>query len=618
MGGTALRSATVSSVIPTLFRTRRAVLLTAAIGVLAGAAGWRVASLRGTPAASAPFSVDGLAAPPRSTEGRWFALSPDGRFIAFVRDDGGSPSAGPTLVRRDLDSGREQRLAGPAAGLVPDSPFVSPDAGTIGFLSRGDIMKVAAAGGEPTRICTCAATAAAGAAWLSDGSVVYGGRGRLRLRRADGSQRDVTRPSSQDGERSHLFPVVLPGDRVLLYTAERASPPRFEVRATNIDTGVTRSVVADAMSAQFMAPNLVVYVDGDGQVRATRFDPRRLRVTRPVVTPSLIVRGVDGEGAPFVLAQNGTIAYASTGGEQPLQHIRWVDRDGHEESVPLPARGYQAVRIDRAERAVLLDIREADANIWLWYPGQDHLSRLTTGARNFSAVWMADGRGLFFASNRDGDDNVYTLHADRVGQWARLFQSQRPTIPHVITPDGRTLLVRETRRRGVRFLAVDAERGDHPREVIPIGDQARSLSLSPDGQWTAFESTISGHSEIYVTPLANDPGTPIAISVGGGEGPLWSPTGDEIFFMNPLGELTRVEVRTQPTFSAGAPAPAFPAGYSTRHWLAGRRIRPFDLTPDGRRFLAVIRPSTGEDLQAPELITHWMAQPRWTWRDLLD
>jgi hypothetical protein len=74
------------------------------------------------------------------------------------------------------------------------------------------------------------------------------------------------------------------------------------------------------------------------------------------------------------------------------------------------------------------------------------------------------------------------------------------------------------------------------------------------------------------------------ISAAGGDGPLWAPTGREIFYQLGAGETTEmfaVPVQTTPTFSFGTGRRLFQGPY-----LSFLNLN-YDVSPDGRRFLMV-------------------------------
>jgi hypothetical protein len=74
------------------------------------------------------------------------------------------------------------------------------------------------------------------------------------------------------------------------------------------------------------------------------------------------------------------------------------------------------------------------------------------------------------------------------------------------------------------------------------------------------------------------------VSKGGGTGPLWARNGRELFYDVEPGTVMAVPVEAGATFRAGAPQMVVdgPYGYSglLPQW-------PYDVSPDGRRFVMI-------------------------------
>jgi hypothetical protein len=60
--------------------------------------------------------------------------------------------------------------------------------------------------------------------------------------------------------------------------------------------------------------------------------------------------------------------------------------------------------------------------------------------------------------------------------------------------------------------------------------------VSPDGRWLAFASDETGRDEVYV-PLFPGTGRKERVSVSGGSHPVWDPSGPELYFSSPDGNL---------------------------------------------------------------------------------
>ncbi len=108
-------------------------------------------------------------------------------------------------------------------------------------------------------------------------------------------------------------------------------------------------------------------------------------------------------------------------------------------------------------------------------------------------------------------------------------------------------------------------------EVFPV--------FSPDGRWIAYQSNESGAEQIHVRPFPG-PGGHWQVSTRGGQFPIWSRNGRELFFQSQAGQIMVTEYTAGGTsFDAGTPRV-----WSDRHLLGAMAVPMLDLAPDGKRF----------------------------------
>jgi hypothetical protein len=123
-----------------------------------------------------------------------------------------------------------------------------------------------------------------------------------------------------------------------------------------------------------------------------------------------------------------------------------------------------------------------------------------------------------------------------------------------------------------------------------------SAKLSPSGQWLAYVSDETRREEIYVQAFPT-PGAKLKISVNGGDLPVWSRDGNELFFIGLDHKLMAVEMKRDSVeggqFEAGVPRPLFDtrirSGYS---WFDvsedGRFLMPIQTEPSGSAAITVV------------------------------
>ena len=114
---------------------------------------------------------------------------------------------------------------------------------------------------------------------------------------------------------------------------------------------------------------------------------------------------------------------------------------------------------------------------------------------------------------------------------------------------------------------------DELNQVSPV--------FSPDGRWLAYMSLESGTLQVYVQPFPKT-GAKHRVTQQGGRYPLWSPDGTELFYINGP-QFMGIDIATEPAFSFGNEQALRIRGFLAAYGPT----RPYDITPDGQRFLMV-------------------------------
>jgi eukaryotic-like serine/threonine-protein kinase len=516
------------------------------------------------------------------------AISPNGQSVLYLAAEGRSPAS---LFVRRIDQVDAVPLRGAEFAAAP---FASPDGAWVGFLDRvnlAQLKKVSMQGGPPVALAVARNTIY-GAAWMPNDSIVIGVSGGPLCVVPPGGGEPTPVTTLDAGESEHLWPAVVPGTSVVLFTTNvGVRMPAVAGQLAAIDLATRRSVrfQLQGFHPRFVPPGFMVYATTDGSIRAVRFDPKTLTISG---TPVPVLEGVSIKGsgaAQFDVSSDGRLIYV-TGGSfiGATRSLTWTDRDGKETPIAAPVRSYFYARLSPDGARVSLDVREQEQNVWVWDLKRDSIMKLTDKPGQFQyCLWTPDGQRVVFASLGPKSELVQ-MRADGTGAIDQITDAASRKLtpyPNAITPDGQQVIFRALLAGSTNSdLYIASLSGDHAmKPLLATEHDERNAALSPDGKWMAFESDLSDHFEVYVRPFPNVEAGQFQISTNGGVKPLWSPTGREIFYVSNDNRMMAVPVDTARGFSAGKPTVLFDGS----SYFLGAVGRNFDVTPDGKRFVMI-------------------------------
>ena len=506
-----------------------------------------------------------------------FDISPDGRNIVYAE---GSELASQLYLRRVGDF-EAVAIPGTEGATMP---FFSPDGKWVVYRDPGrGLLKVALAGGVPAKILD--SFIGRGASWGSDGTiVVVVGSTQLTRVSEDGG---VPEPIVEAEPDSVFYsPQILPGNMEVLVTLARRDRDRVVV--VSLETGAVHTVLEGYRGARYVSSgHLIVSDPGTENLLAVRFDLGRLEAHgAPVVVVENVYASPRSGIAQFAVSETGTLVYAPSA--QGGHALVWVDREGHATEAWEPERGHHThPRVSPDGQRLAVDyFADGYRDIWVYDLSRGSRTRLTSvgGAESSGPGtrlpgWMPGGKRVsFFFASPDGASGLYTRAADGSDE-AESSLAGSGLYPLSWSPDGSTLLFSESQAsRGNDILTLSDGGDPTPFLSSPFNEVAPIFS--PNGRYIAYGSDESGRQEVYVQPYpAGD--QKWTISTDGGQEPLWSRDGRELFYRTGY-RMMVVDVRLSPGFEAGRPRLLFEEAYPT-----DASHRAYDIAPDGQRFLMI-------------------------------
>jgi len=546
--------------------------------LLAGAVGFMVLDqVRPDPAPPAPVHRLTIVLPEDAAwvdqSGSGMALSPDGRLLAYY----GRGAIGQRIYLRAMDR--------PDPVPIPESengarPVFSPDGRWIGFIGNSGFVKVSVAGGPLERVCRLGGYV--WLTWLESGSLVFAdGTGGLRQCSQSG---EVTTLLANDSIGTYNHPHGLPGDRGVLLTVRRGE--RDQLAVLDLGTGTVKPLNITGSSPRYVGTGHLAYGTPDGAVRAVRFD---LESLTPSGDPILLLQGVL-HWAQMAVSRNGTlvVAEASSG----ARSLELVDRAGRAERLTQEHREFSGPRFSPDGRHVAVSVGEAV--IWTLDRVQGTLTRLPADGASLRPAWSRDGRRIAYVRQVGSRLDLRIVSADGSSAPESLLVMPPGLTPwHVLfAPDGRSLVVRSVGGTGVRDIWL--KRGDSAALVPLLQSPANEVSpaLSPDGRWMAYASNESGRAEVYVRSFPGMSGR-YQVSLEGGEEPVWSPRGGELFYRSGAA-LIAAEFRGGDGFEVVRRTVLFS---SNEYGDLDGTYQDYDVSPDARHFVMVRRSMRMSQLQ---------------------
>jgi Tol biopolymer transport system component len=180
-------------------------------------------------------------------------------------------------------------------------------------------------------------------------------------------------------------------------------------------------------------------------------------------------------------------------------------------------------------------------------------SRLTTSRippLSGSPVWSADGTRVIYSAG----DRIVEKAANNTGGEEVVEVTTR--LPAEASRDGRFLLTVTPRTSDIWVLSLFGDRQSTP--YVQTEFQETQPRLSPDGRWLAYQSNESKRNEIYVVsfPKLTEKWQ---VSTDGGQAPVWSRDGRDLYYQGVNGKIMAVDVRPGTRFQFGVPKALFEA-----------------------------------------------------------
>jgi Tol biopolymer transport system component len=441
-----------------------------------------------------------------------------------------------------------------------------------------------------------------GCAWNRENVILFEKTGASPIFRVSASGGPIEQVTTLDrgrGEVGHWRPQFLPDGRRFLFLARAEPAHNSGIYVGSLDSKEVKRVADLEVPAYYARPGYLLFIR-ENVLMAQPFDVKALRTNGEPVPVGRDVQYVATWGsAAFSASDTGVLAYQ--GASPAARQLVWFDRSGRRVGTLGPDAEYgddprispdglrvATKRIDPATRS---------ADLWIYDVSRGIGSRFTfDAAREALPVWSADGKRLFFSSNKAGIGDIYEKAASGAGPETLLLKSDLWKEPMDVTSDGRWLafsVADPKTRADIWLLSLSGDRKSSSLIATPFLEaEAR---FSPDGRFLAYSTDETGKPEVVVQPFPPT-GEKWQVSTNGGRSPRWTAGGNELVYFEPPETRKVVSIRRSPSFQVSAPKDLF----------ATPNPQGSDVSRDGLRWLLNVR--TAETAPTPmTLVLDWTA-----------
>ena len=528
------------------------------------------------------------------------ALSPDGKYLAFVASTSGGT---PALWLRSRDTLTLRALPGTENGW---QPFWSPDSRYLAFgVPDGWLKKIDVTSGLVQTIA--AAAGAQSGSWSRDDVILLTLRTRraangagdaptiFRVSAAGGTPEPVTRLDPAHAETVHMGSQFLPDGRHFLFTA-RSTKAEFDgvVYAGSLDSPAVVRVLGGDSHAVYAPPGYLLFIRGTTLV-AQRFDTRLLRLEgEPMAVAEPVERNPASWRGAFSVSSSGVLAFRPVGETE----LAWFDRGGTRVGILGAAGHYRNPALSPDGTLVAVERASADANLMdLWTIDARGVPTRLTFDQSQMPLWSRDGTHVVSRTRQ-----AVTWRTKTGAGMRELMPRLDPFVsPLGWTPDGRSLLY-EGLSAGSRqaLWTLSLAPSSTPELLLRSPFDDGQAQISPDGRWMAYVSNESGRNDVYVRryPPGDDKWT---VSDAGGIEPQWSGN-NELLYLAADRWLMSVPVQSGPSFAAAAPVRLFATRMSALR-NAGFTRNQYLVAGDGR--LLINQPPAGGAPPSMTMIVNW-------------
>jgi eukaryotic-like serine/threonine-protein kinase len=431
------------------------------------------------------------------------AISPDGKYVAYIRSAGGRES----LWLRQVGSAGNLEVVPPRTGHYLGLAF-SPDGNSIyyGYTASSandssEIFKVPVlgTGAPPVKVNP------------EEGPprVSHDGKRIAFLRHSRTNQADTLLVANADGSNEEAVATRKWPNR---FAWDWSTAPAW----TNDDKTLTLPVVNSDANGFFLSLYELSLADRSEKaisLSSQRFEqPNHLSL---LPDSSAVILSARAQGASF-------------------EQIWYLGRDGSARTLTNDLSDYRSVFLTADSKSLVTTQTQTLTNIWISPKGDmSQSTQVTSGlGRYFDLSWAPDGM-IVYASDASGSADIFETAATGANLRQLTSNMKRNYAPQV-SPDNRFLVVHSNRAGVFQIWRMDRD-GGNPKQLTFGNSESHWPQFTADGKSVIYQHFEPGvPSTLWRIPIEG--GTPAKVSEGFAVRPAVSPDGKLLGFWHNDGQ----------------------------------------------------------------------------------
>jgi serine/threonine protein kinase/Tol biopolymer transport system component len=431
------------------------------------------------------------------------SISPDGKYVAYVKSEGGKES----LWLRQVGTAGNLEVAAPREGhylgvaFSPEGDFIYYGYTTSGANDSAEIFKVPVlgTGAPPARV-----NPEEGPSSLS-----HDGKRIAFLRHSRSQQTDSLIVAKPDGSEEQIL-------------ATRKWPNRFAW-----DWSTTPAWTSDDQHLDLPLVNS----DANG-FYVTIYELRLSDRAEKIIT--LSPQRFEQPNSVSLLSDASSILLAGRAQGASFEQIWYLGRDGSARTLTNDLSDYRAVTLTADSRSFVTTQTQTLGNIWVLPKGETvRATQITSGlGRYFDLSSAPDGK-IVFASDASGSADIYDIAVDG-GNVRQLTSGMKRNYAPAVSPDNRFIAFHSNRSGVFQIWRMERD-GGNPVQLTFGNSEAHWPQFSADGKFVIyqhFEAAVS--ATMWRVPIEG--GTPVKVTDGFANRPAVSPDGKWLGFWHNDGQ----------------------------------------------------------------------------------